>query len=213
MKVLKLINQNIPIWAILCGDHALKNIVDNINPVLLEKPNFLNPLENRLRLEIFKEKRGWIYDKIKDTGSFALVKFKTDELNNFDTCFTGISFKQLRDKYSSEKSFSIKREYKSDFVRSKESVLEITKGRIEALSSDYFNRFDEKISQKQVLDISKRNENSCFLASNRALLMNSKDNKIIIMDGTHRLLAYSIALTKKKIDLPTHLYAFYWNET
>jgi len=214
MKILKLINQNIPIWSVICGDHALKSIIDNINPKLLNKPNFLDPLENRLRLEVFKEKRGWIYDKIKDTGSFALVNFQTEELDNFDTCFTGISFKILRDKYATERSFKIKRSdyFKSDFIRSKESVLEVAKGRVNALYEDYFHFTDEPIKQKEILDISIRNESSCYLATNRTLLMNSKDNKIVIMDGTHRLLAYSISL-KKKINLPNSLYAFYWNET
>jgi hypothetical protein len=216
MKIVSLINQNIPIWSMLCGDHALRSVIDTINPKLLKNPDFLSPLENQLRLEVFKDKREWIYEKMKDRASFALVQVSLDELLEYNTCFTGVSFKNFVNKYrraSKQKSgFSIKRpRHKTDLTKKKSSVEQVASTLVNKLNEHATNRIGE-LSHLDVLDTNQKNEEDIFLASNRGFLMKSKDGSTTIMDGTHRLTAYALAQGKKSSFLPHRLFAFYWRE-
>jgi hypothetical protein len=98
MEVVAYINQNLPIWSILCGDHALVEEVKLINENLIKNPKLESTLENKLRHSIFKHKRAFIDETIKNTASFALVSLSFEELmdeNLVQTCFTEISFKRF----------------------------------------------------------------------------------------------------------------------
>lgn len=53
MKTIRLINQHIPIWSMLCGDHALKAVVNNINPKLLTEPNFSKSFRKQVAIRCF----------------------------------------------------------------------------------------------------------------------------------------------------------------
>lgn len=216
MKTLKLINQHIPIWSMLCGDHALKEVVNNINSKLLTEPNFLSPLENKLRLDIFRDRREWIWTSMKDNVAFALVEFDIDELMTFKTCFTGVSFKDFVEEYykanKKGKGFIIKRpRHSTDLEKSKESVEHVCKELASKIETD-FSKI-EKLKAKDVLNPMLNNENNIYLASNRGLIMKSKGSDIFtIMDATHRLTAYAVSKMNKKSPLPDKLFAFYWEE-
>lgn len=216
MKTLKLINQHIPIWSMLCGDHALKEVVNNINSKLLTEPNFLSPLENKLRLDVFRDRREWIWTSMKDNVAFALVEFDIDELMTFKTCFTGVSFKDFAEEYHKAnkkgKGFIIKRpRHSTDLEKTKEGVEQVCKNLAPKLETD-FSKI-QKLKAKDVLNPMFNNENNIYLASNRGLIMKSKSsNNIIIMDATHRLTAYAVSKMNKKSLLPNKLFAFYWEE-
>lgn len=216
MKTIRLINQHIPIWSMLCGDHALKAVVNNINPKLLSEPNFLNPLENKLRLDIFRDRRDWIWNSMKDNVAFALVEIDIDELMTFRTCFTGVSFKEFAEEYNKAnkkgKGFVIKRpRHSSDLDKSKEAVEHVCKELASKIETD-FSKI-EKLKAKDILNPMLNNENNIYLASNRGLIMKSKgSDSITIMDATHRLTAYAVSKMNKKSALPDKLFAFYWEE-
>jgi len=216
MKIIKLINQHIPIWSMLCGDHALKAVVENINPKLLSDPNFLNPLENKLRLDVFRDRREWIWNSMKDNVAFALVELDIEELMTFKTCFTNVSFKEFAEEYQKAckkgKGFIIKRpRHNTDLEKSKENVEHVCKELTTKIEND-FSKI-QKIKAKDVLNPMLNNENNIYLASNRGLVMKSKSsNNVTIMDATHRLTAYAVSKMNKKSCLPDKLYAFYWEE-
>lgn len=200
----------------LCGDHALKAIVNNINPKLLSEPNFLNPLENKLRLDIFRDRREWIWASMKDNVAFALVEIDIEELMTFKTCFTGVSFKQFAEEYNKAnkkgKGFVIKRpRHSTDLDKPKEAVEHVCKELASKIETD-FSKI-EKLKAKDILNPMLNNENNIYLASNRGLIMKSKgSDSITIMDATHRLTAYAVSKMNKKSPLPDKLFAFYWEE-
>jgi hypothetical protein len=197
MKIVQLINQNIPIWSILSGDHALAGDIDKINPRLLKTPDFLNALENKLRLEVFKERRGWIYDTMKDQASFALVKIDMDELLTYKTCFTGVSFQQFVDEYQRAykkgKGFVIKRpRHETDLDKDKAGVLNVADELANKIEIA-FNKSSYKLKPEDVLNPVYRNEDNIYTAANRGFVMRPKHGGALkILDGTHRLTAYSI---------------------
>jgi hypothetical protein len=216
MKVIKLISQHIPIWSMLCGDHALQVVVNNINPKLISQPDFLNPLENKLRLDVFKDRRKWIWDSMGDNVAFALIEIDIQELLTFNTCFSYVSFeefiKQYSKAYNKKKGFLIKRpRHNSDLEKNKEAVEYVCKNLANNIEASY-SKMTYQLKSKNIVDPMFNNEKNIFLAANRSLLMKCKNNTIKIMDGTHRLTAYAIAKTNKKCILPDRLYAFYWEE-
>jgi len=217
MKILKLINQHIPIWSMLCGDHALKVVVNNINPKLLSEPNFLDPLENKLRLDIFRDRREWIWASMKDNVAFALVEIDIEELMTFHTCFSKVSFKEFVEEYAKAhkkgKGFIIKRpRHGSDLEKGKESVEYVCK-ELATKIEDAYSKMTFVLKPKNVLDPYFTNEKNIYVASNRSLIMKCKDtSNIRIMDATHRLTAYAVSKANKKSPLPNKLYAFYWEE-
>lgn len=216
MKIIKLINQHIPIWSMLCGDHALKAVVNNINPKLLSDPNFLNPLENKLRLDLFRDRREWIWSSMKDNVAFGLVELDIEELMTFKTCFTNVSFKEFAEEYQKAnkkgKGFIIKRpRHSTDLEKTKEGVEQVCKDLASKIETD-FSKI-QKLKAKDVLNPMLNNENNIYLASNRGLIMKSKgSSNITIMDATHRLTAYAVSKMNKKSPLPDKLFAFYWEE-
>lgn len=200
----------------LCGDHALKAVVNNINPKLLSDPNFLNPLENKLRLDLFRDRREWIWSSMKDNVAFGLVELDIEELMTFKTCFTNVSFKEFAEEYQKAnkkgKGFIIKRpRHSTDLEKTKEGVEQVCKDLASKIETD-FSKI-QKLKAKDVLNPMLNNENNIYLASNRGLIMKSKgSSNITIMDATHRLTAYAVSKMNKKSPLPDKLFAFYWEE-
>lgn len=214
MKIIKLINNNIPIWSMLDGDHALKPSIQKLNQDLILKPNFLDPLENRLRLETFKDKRNWIYNEMKGQASFAIAKFSLKELESFNTCFSEITFKNFRDHYiNNPKGFSINRKYRPKLEKPDYAVKYVCEELTNKLKTDY-----KKVAKSRIDILDKidnpyyTNSNNLFVAANRGLIIKRKSGSYEILDATHRLLAYSIATKKLKIKLPNFFYAFYFEE-
>jgi hypothetical protein len=210
MKIIQTINQNIPIWSILCGDHALRGVVNLISPKLLKEPDFLNPLENSLRYEVFKSKRKWMATLFGEQPSFGLVRFTCKELITFDTCFDHINFfefvKKYDKAYKAKNGFSIERKkhFKEDFIKSKEDVI-----REHALMKK-LERKAIHVSPQKVLNSSIQNEKSLSIALNRGLIIKKDMGRYEVIDGTHRLVAYVWSRwVHKQTKIPGSIYAFY----
>lgn len=203
MNVIRFINQNVPIWSMLAGDHALSKIVHKINPALIDSPSFHSNLDNQLRLDVFKSERQWILKIIGSYPSFSIVRFTHAELMLFDTCFKDISYKEFLRTHVKcmyyEKSSSMlgkPPEYLDKMKRMKISMLRASK-----LSNVTHNDVDNYTITN----------NNIWLAANRSILVKRKNGKIMILDGTHRLMCYGL-LVDDGANIPKHLYGFYCEE-
>lgn len=210
MKILYPINQHFVIWSFMCGDHALKSNINLLDKKLLNEPNLLSPIENQLRYEVFKSKRGWIADEMGDRASFALAKVSIDDLKTFDTCFENISFDDFVLEY--------KRAYedKRDMVNDRSQYF--MKRHYKPFSSvqyeyDFKNKLAKTykpILEKDVLDFTQSNDKNLSLALNRCFIM-KKGDKYIVMDGMHRLSAYYwLKVYDKEKKLPKEVFCFFW---
>lgn len=210
MKILQTVNRHIAIWSFLCGDHALKKEVKLISPKLLDDPDFLSPLENKLRFEVFKHKRDWIYQDMTEHVSFGVISFSAKELGNFQTCFSDIKLKAYSEEY--KKSFVEVRR----FVIERGAYKKPHEKEIDAVSQEFLIKanleksYSKNVNVKTITDSSLRNEKNLWLATNRCFIM-KKNSEYVIMDGNHRLAAYywSRMLDKNKI-LPNKLFGYYW---
>jgi hypothetical protein len=210
MKILYPINQHFVIWSFLCGDHALKSNISLLDKRIITTPDLLSPIQNELRWEIFKSKRNWIADEMGDRASFALGKISIDNLKKYDTCFENICFHEFvneyreayinkRDMVNDRSQHFLKRHYKPFSSVKYEFQLK------QKLVKNYKN-----IKEKDVLDISQRNDQNLSIALNRCFIM-KKGDKNIIMDGMHRLSAYywsKVFDNEKK--LPKEVFCFFW---
>lgn len=209
MKIIRPINQHFPIWSFLCGDHALKEKVKYINPKLIKQPDLLDPLENSIRLEVFRSTRNWIKKDMGEDCSFALAQIDVSDLDSFKSCFSEIMFNQLpkeyRDSYVEKRDFLLERKQKPDITKPKQSSID------EYDLVKKINKTYKKVTESMVLDTTFNNEQDISIALNRTFLMEESDGKITVMDGLHRLSAYywSKVLEKNK-KLPNKLYCYYW---
>jgi len=209
MKTISLINSHVAVWSFLRGDHALLREVKLISPKLLDEPNFLDPLENKIRLEVFKHKRNWIYENMGENASLALVKFTMNELKNFTTCFSEITlgqyYKEHKKTHKEKTDFLIRRsKVKTDIKKSMAAVEKEFELKEMLLSAQ------SKVNKNDVLDCKQGNEENLLLATNRCWIM-GHNGKNTIVDGNHRLTAYYWAKkTNKKNKLPNELFCFYF---
>lgn len=95
-----------------------------------------------MRLDVFRDRRDWIWASMKDNVAFALVEIEVDELMTFRTCFSGVSFKDFAEEYNKAykkgKGFNIKRpRHSSDLEKSKESVEHVCKELASKLETDF----------------------------------------------------------------------------
>lgn len=214
IEIIKATNTNIPIWSMLDGDHALVSGAKLINSKLVEDPNFSSPLENKLRTDIFRSTREWIYQPLKNS-SVCIVSYTFKDLLSFSTCFTDVTYEKFLDSYHlghlTNKGFSIQRKTRPDLEKPLESIVEIEK-RVVALAKSLEKQRNKDILLK--IDNPKYlNSKNCWLATNRVLLMKSKEsNKIKIMDGTHRLVALGLYTRINKLKSTKKFYGFYWEE-
>jgi len=212
MKVIQPINQNIPIWSILCGDHALVEEVKLINEKLLTEPKFESSLENTLRYEVFKSKRDWIETAIDRHASFCLVEYTFEELMDekvVQTCFSEISLKRFAEEYWKsghvDQGFSIQRKYKDSITKSAEDVKKIWELGNKIASENI------TVQPDHVLNTKSQNQTNLTIALNRGFFNMKKDNKVYLQDGTHRVSAYVVGKLRK-LNLPPSIYGFYWEE-
>jgi len=213
MEIMQGINTNFVIWSMLDGDHALKANTSFLDQKLIKEPNFSSKLENKLRLEVFRSKRNWIYEMLKD-NSVCIAKFKFDEMLKFNSCYTAVSFEQFLDNYHisklTNKGFSITRKEKDNVEKSLDAIKDVEK-RMESLEKDYLKYKEKPLKYTKIASHKFLNTNDCWLATNRALIVKTKDGPTKIVDGTHRLLAYGLMSRINKIE-NAELYAFYWEE-
>lgn len=209
MRIIKPINQHFPVWSFLCGDHALAEEVKKINPSLLAKPDFLDPLENNLRLEVFRSRRNWIWQDMGDNCSFALAQISIEDLEEYDSCFEQVSFAQLPEEYRNSlferRDFKIERECKTDITKTYVSS-KIEHELMKKMCKSY-----KKVTEKMVLDQTIDSRKNLSVALNRTSIMEKQDGTIVVMDGLHRLSAYywAKAINKNK-NLPNKLFCYYW---
>ena len=209
MKIFNPINQHFVIWSFLCGDHALSENIKKINPVLLDRPNFLDPLENNIRIEVFRSRRNWIWQDMGDNCSFALAQIDIEDLEAFDSCFEKVKFKQLPEEYRNSlferRDFVIKREHKDDITKT------YVASKIEHELMKKMCKSYKKVTEKMVLDQTIDSRKNLSVALNRASIMEKQDGSIVVMDGLHRLSAYywAKAINKNK-NLPNKLFCYYW---
>lgn len=210
MKILYPINQHFVIWSFLCGDHALRHNVTLLNEKLINNPDLLSPIENELRYEVFKSKRNWIADEMGDRVSFALAKISIDDLKTFDTCFENISFDDFVFEY--KRAYDDKRDMVNDRSQHfmKRHYKPFSSVQYEYELKNKLVKTYKYVSERNVLDYTKRNDESLSLALNRCFIM-KKGEKHIIMDGMHRLSAYywSKVFDKQK-KLPKEVFCFFW---
>jgi len=180
----------------LCGDHALKKNIEFIAPKLLDNPDILDSLENALRKTVFDSRRKYILQCLGNQPSFALVKISCNDIKKFDTCFGDLSFDRFVKKYRSslkkKKGFSIKN---PKFTKTIDDVK-----KLKGIMTTMEHEENYHICPDVVLDPSVRNEDNIIIALNRGIIIRS-GTKHVVLDGTHRLVAYywSRHLKKKKI--------------
>lgn len=192
----------------LCGDHALKSKIYVIDRLLLDAPNFLDPLENQIRLDVFKSKRGYIVDSLSQ--SFAIAELTCDELGHFQSCYSYVSFNKFvmayhnanKSRFKSSFKINRKKHFKKDISKNKHDIQNLIKIR-DGLEKDVYDLDIDDITNTLL-----QNDTNIFLAANRAII-EKQNNKFTIVDGTHRLAAYYWSHTILKHDiLPNKLYAF-----
>jgi hypothetical protein len=215
IKVIKATNTNIPVWSMLDGDHALKSGAGLLSKKLVEEPDFSSVLENKLRTDVFRSTRDWIYQPLKNS-SVCIISYTFEDLLTFNTCFTDVTYEKFLDNYHlghlTDKGFAIQRKTRPDLEKTPESIAEIKK-RMAALTKSLERQAGKDLLSK--IDNPKYlNSKNCWLATNRALLMKPRDSsKVKIMDATHRLIALGLFSKTNKEKTPEKLYGFYWEET
>lgn len=173
MKFVSYINQNIPIWCVLKGDHACTDGSSYLNKKLIEKPNFMDARENALRLSFLEQtnERKWLYDLLKN-GSFALMRIEKEDVENVITVWDKLPLNDLAKQY--KKAYFKKQGFKYKTIsRTKDSVIDICNRKKDL---EYFG--------PSYLLSSDKNDDY-----HRTIWMKRKDDKYQIVDGTHRCLA------------------------
>lgn len=215
MKILSPVNQHIPVWSILCGDHALREEVKKINPELLTKPDFGSALENRLRYDVFTHKRGWIEEKMgRGFASFHVAQFTMEDLMDdslFQTCFTGVTFKRFAEEFwkggLTNKGFTIERKGgKEPIEKTPEDSKKIWEMGNQMLGNQPGCDLADVTNPKFL------NEGNLWVAANRGMVVKQRDGKTYIYDGTHRITAYAVGKLRQLKGLPDSLLGFWWEE-
>lgn len=179
VKIVRDCSVHVAIGAVLNGDHALTEKVKLISPKLILDPDYQSPLENELRFSVFSAGRKWIADTMDFSIGMAVVTLDVEEIGNLKSPFDKFSMKAFAKKYA-----------KAHKAKSGFTIKGIKK---------------TKADVAKVFALVKELEDSgIFPALNQALV---KDK--MVMDGTHRLLAYYWAKKLRKADLP-EITAYHW---
>lgn len=198
MKIVSYINQHFPIWSMLNGDHVSKNKIDLINPKLIKSPDFLNPIENNLRYNVFKAQHNYIAEKMDDRVSFALIKFSCTELRDFYTCFQNITIKEYAKEYN--RAFCEGDYFKIGEITKSYNDIDNQMWLTNKVKRDYFTVYYDDVLNTGC------DNNILSYAINRSIIMKS-DGKYFVLDGTDRLTAYCMA-AKQNEQMPDELYGF-----
>jgi|APSaa5957512622_1039677.scaffolds.fasta_scaffold09206_3 hypothetical protein len=207
-----LINQNIPIWSFLCGDHGLAAATATLDDKLLSDPNFLDPAENQTRLDAFKTDRAYILPDADSFTSFSVIQLSPEELRGALSPFTNVNFGDFADHYSAagadEHGFSIPRADRDDLTKGAADVLK-SRELEAAIAQATQNR--PAVTLDQVTDSTLRNEDNLDIALHRGMVMRRKDGQLQVMDGSHRLTSWLNRLGAVG-DVPEQVHAFYFEE-
>jgi hypothetical protein len=179
MKTLRDCSVHVAIGAVLNGDHALTEKVKLISQKLVNDPDYQSPLENQLRFSVFSAGRKWIADTMDFSTGMAVVTFDVTEVGDLKSPFKKFSMKDFAKKYAKA------HKAKSGFA---------IKG-VKKTKKDVAHVF-ALVKQLETQGV--------FPALHKALV---KDD--MVMDGTHRLLAYYWAKKIRKADLPDVM-AYHW---
>jgi len=180
MKTVRDCSVHAAVCSVLEGDHALTEKVKLISPKLIESPDLQSPLENQLRFSVFASGRKWIADTMSFSTGMAVVTMEVKEVGDLKSPFEKFSMKAFAKKYAKA------HKTKSGFT---------FKG-VKKTKADVAHIFAlVKQLEKQGI----------FPAIHKALV---KDDMVV--DGTHRLLAYYWAKKIRKADLPDIIMAYHW---
>jgi len=173
MKILQPINQNIPVWAVIKGDHACGDLESYLSPKLITTPDFLNAKQNALRLEYLKNTKGrrWLYDLLVGQ-SFAEMEIERSDIENVLCVWKDVPMievaKQFKEAYEEKRSFKYK-----EIEKPWECVKDVKRRQRQLPSVDagWITDFNEEYDY------------------HRSIWTMNKDQKLQVIDGTHRTLA------------------------
>lgn len=179
MKTIRDCSVHVAVHAVLDGDHALTEKAKLISSKLIKSPDFQSPLENKLRFDVFSAGRKWIAETLDFSSGMAIATFTAEEIGNLKSPFDKFSMKAFAKQYSK----AHKNKSGFNFKGVKKSKADVA----------------------HVFSIVRKLEtNGPFPALHKALV---RDNMVV--DGTHRLLAYYWAKKIRKADLPD-VKVFHW---
>lgn len=197
MKTIELINQHIPIWSVLKGDHACGDIANYLSTKLITNPDFLDPKQNSLRSEYLKSTRGrrWLYDYLADR-SFAVVQLERTDVENALCVWKDVPLvdvaKQFQQAYQEQRSFSYKDIEKPwDCVRDVKHRQRVLK----TPEQGWLTSPDDDLDYHRTIWMRRR-----------------KDQKLQVIDGTHRSLATVWRYLLDKDKMPKTWFAITFNE-
>lgn len=194
MKIITEINQNIPFWSVIKGDHACTDYKKVLGEDLIKKPDFLDPRENAIRKAYLSETKGrkWLYDYLEGK-SFALVEIERSDLDNLYSVWKDYPIMDIVKEYPT--ALKEKRGYTlKDLKRGEEQVIDVNRRRrnLPVVSGiDWLKDYDETLDYHRGIWVKQR----------------SKDGKFLLVDGTHRTLATIWHYILRKDKMPKVWYA------
>jgi len=90
LKIITEINQNIPFWSVIKGDHACTDYKKILGEDLIKKPDFLDPRENALRKTYLSETDLEVV--ITSSGG---TQFPTNGLSNPNTVYVDLGTEEM----------------------------------------------------------------------------------------------------------------------
>jgi hypothetical protein len=174
MKIIQLINQNIPIWAVIKGDHSCTDIDHYLSSELIEKPNFMDSKANRLRRDYLRHTTGrnWVADYLEDK-SFALVELEKEDIEKVLTVWEDTNLFEITKKYKAAHRRGTGFRYQSVYKpkRAIKEVFERQKFIPSTFDQDWLTTFDKRYDY------------------HRAIWIKNRNGTYQIIDGTHRTIA------------------------
>lgn len=190
MKIISEINQNIPYWSVIKGDHACTDYKKTLSENLVKNPNFLDPRENALRKTYLSETKGrkWLHNFLENK-SFALVEIEREDLDNLFSVWKNYPIMDIAKEYP--KAFAEQRGYTyKKITRGEEQVIDVARRRRElpVVSADisWIKNYDETLDYHRAIWMKQR----------------AQDGKYLLIDGTHRTLATIWQYVLEKNEFP-----------
>lgn len=191
MKLISYINQNIPYWSVIKGDHACddRNL---LHSSLMKKPDFLDPRENALRKAFLQNAKGrkWLCDYFENK-SFGLVELEKSDLENVLSVWKELPLLEIAKQYKKAYALGGSVSYKK-LEKPEAAVLDV-KRRKQVLVKTSTSGLDWLINPEESFDYHRT-----------IWLKRRKDNKYQIIDGTHRTLATTWHYLLDKKTMPQH---------
>lgn len=199
MKLIQHINQNIPIWSVLKGDHACGDLEGYLNPKLITHPDFLDKKENALRAEYLRSTKGrnWLFQYLHEK-SFALVEIEEKDVREALTVWKNLPLLDIAKEYKS--AYALKEGFEFKKVKkSRQAVCDVYMRRKElpTLESpvEWLTSFDQEYDYHRSI-----------------WMKRATDGKLQLIDGTHRTLATVWKYLLDEGKMPKKLCALTFNE-